>query len=104
MTVFNFSLLQLIHDATHSLGNILDLALANNPNKCLNISVDSTPCLSKSNHHLITFDLDSNFSPVKENFLQPVYNYSKADLIGLNNYFLYCDYGLDSSTDQSSYS
>jgi len=85
-SLFAKNLIQLVEEKTHVQGNILDLICSNCVDRISNISID--PNLI-SDHHLIRFEVAINhpacFPPSGS---LTVDCYSKADLQGLDNYFL----------------
>ena len=89
--VFVSNLTQLVNQPTLLQGNILDLVLTTLPNLVCNISVDQSCCRSHSDHYLVSFNAaggsrDSK-RPLREDF-----NFSKADLPGLENFLLDCSF------------
>ena len=57
--VFEMSLSQLVMEATHIKGNILDLVLTNVENSICELSIDTSHPLVHSDHHSITFRICS---------------------------------------------
>ena len=86
-TVFSLNLVQLVDEATHSCGNILDLVLTTIPGSIHNLYVDRLTCSSVSDHCLITFDVAL---PIKRKSPKPslTYDYSRADFNELEFFFL----------------
>ena len=73
-------MLQIVNTPTHIQGNVLDLIFSNYPNLFTNLTV--VPSYSVS--HLISIHLSNSCPPVNPPHF--VWNYSKADLEGLQSY------------------
>ena len=78
----DFSLLHLIHVPTHRNGNTLDFILSNEPDLFGNISVEKD--IFPSDHYLINFNIHVTLLQ-PEKVSRIVYNYRKADWIGLRS-------------------
>ena len=64
--VFEMSLSQLVMEATHIKGNILDLVLTNVENSICELSIDTSHPLVHSGHHSITFCFASSKKSFKK--------------------------------------
>ena len=96
--VFEMSLLQLVMEATHIKGNILDLVLTNVENSICELSIDTSHPLVHSDHHSITFRINSVLLHPKSPSKRYYFDYSKADFDSL------CDYLLDIDFEDCFYS
>ena len=94
--IFQHNLSQLIQMPTHVKGNTLDLLITNIDNHITNLSV--TPSIKNlsnfglsSDHSSITFSVDTTIYSHKKK-CRYVFDFSKADFEGLNNYLLDSDF------------
>ena len=90
-TIVAKNLIQMVTKQTHKQGNILDLILTNSPDKISNISLDPSMI---SDHYKISFDVEVTKHLNKgtgENNLE-IDCYSRADLVGLEEYLLDRDF------------
>ena len=88
--IFNLNLFQMINESTHIYGNILDLVLTTNDDNISSLSVQpyaSLPIIS--DHFAITFSLNTSLSSSPKFLTFYVFNYSKGDYEGLNNYLIF---------------
>ena len=78
----SFNMQQIMNASTHIQGNTLDLVFSNQPNLFSNLTVSPT----YSEHHLISLHLLNSSIPSNPTTTRFVWNYSKADLEGLQHY------------------
>ena len=90
--VFEMSLSQLVMEATHIKGNILDLVLTNVENSICELSIDTSHPLVHSDHHSITFRINSVLPHPKSPSKRYYFDYSKADFDSLCDYLLDIDF------------
>ena len=84
---FGFNLSQLISCPTHIHGNTMDLILTNNEDLVSSIEVHLTDNFPiSSDHYIINLELSLSRPNSPANVTQHVYDYSKADFIGMNAY------------------
>ena len=98
--IFQHNLSQLIESPTHIQGNTLDLVLTNNLELVSDISIH--PHLSHtltSDHFIISFTVTPFSLPSLRNEPIYVFDYPKADLLGLCDYLLSSDLSLCLSTN-----
>ena len=102
--LFHLNMTQLISEPTHVKGNILDLLITNIDNYISDILVNSPSINLASDHFPITFNLAATYSPPKT-AVRFVYDFTKADFNGLNNYLLDVDFSpcFDSPTVDDSW-
>ena len=74
---------QLIHEATHKNGNILDLLLTNQPGLVSNINIQPNG-ICVSDNISVYFTLNKNV-PRKKPTIRKLYNFKKANLANLNH-------------------
>ena len=86
------SLSQLVMEATHIKGNILDLVLTNVENSICELSIDTSHPLVHSDHHSITFRICSVLPHPKSPTKRYYFDYSKADFDSLCDYLLDIDF------------
>ena len=95
--MFQLNLSQLINEPTHIQGNILDLVFTNNEDLIYDVTVhpyDYQPI--PSDHCIISFSVTckSVTKHIPKNTSQFVYDYSKADYNGLNNFLSSIDFSV----------
>ena len=102
--MFQLNLMQLITEPTHIHGNILDIVITNQPDKIFNIVV-SKQNQSPSDHHPISFVIiaPKSRSHYTRCTKRLVYNYSQADLEGIQNHILNADIKLPLHSTNSSW-
>ena len=82
--LFSLNLIQLIDEPTHIQGNILDVIITNQPDQISNLTVDKSSSCSKSDHYLITFNVNAGGRlPSSKPLPKNAFIYSKADMSGL---------------------
>ena len=92
-TVFELNLTQLIDEATHIHGNILDLVLTNNIDIIHDITVNSKqPLPISSDHFIITFKLHSNMACSFDKLVTKMPNFANGDFVGLCHYLSNADF------------
>ena len=95
--IFSCNLFQLVNSPTHIKGNILDFIFTNSPDLISNVVVHSYNPPLHSDHCIISLFVDCH----KSAYTIPnhsVFNYTKADCLGLNDYLLNFDFSFCQST------
>ena len=90
--VFEHNLSQLVTNATHTKGNILDLVLTNQENLICNLTVDQTGSSIVSDHYVVFFSIQSSVSHIHQPSSHYILDYSKANMSSFNDYLLDQDY------------
>ena len=96
--LFKYNLTQMIHHATHSKGNILDLLITNIDHLISNIHITPSRGHISSDHFHISHEVTLN-SHHHQNVSRYVLDYSKGDYDALNAYFLDTDFSFCFSSD-----
>lgn len=89
--LFSLNLIQLVQDPTHIQGNTLDLVFTNFQDSLSDPITDQSSCKDLSDHHLITFNVQSQMLHTHHSTPSHSLNYSKADLDGLQSHLLDTD-------------
>ena len=79
----NLSLSQLVTSPTHRSGNILDVLLSNHEPSIVNLQVQDTHSICKSDHFPLTFSIKSSLSR-KKTPKRSLYNFKKANWAQIN--------------------
>jgi hypothetical protein len=89
--IFDSNLIQLVENPTHMKGNILDLVLTTT-NNVRDLVVDTSNYSITSDHYVVSFKIE--FSMLTNNTRQVpyVFDYKHADMDGLLEYMLNCDF------------
>ena len=87
--IFHLNLTQLIAEPTQVKGNILDLLITNIESYINNIVIETCSSALSSDHSIITFDIAATYSFKKTT--RYVFDFSKCDFNGLNDYLLDID-------------
>ena len=80
----DLGLSQLIHEATHKGGKILDVLLCDSPDIIRNLKVENPGTFVSSDHSPITFSINAFVRKVKA-AKRSIYNFKKANWVQLNN-------------------
>lgn len=89
--IVELNLVQLVHNPTHRLGNTLDLVFSNCPELVKGTWVDDrTP----SDHFLVNFTVQYSFHHPSLTVSRCIPCYSRADLLGLDNYLMDTDFSV----------
>ena len=90
-TIVAKNLIQMVTKQTHKQGNILDLILTNSPDRISNISLDPSMI---SDHYKISFDVEvtKHLNKGTGGSNLEIDCYSRADLVGLEEYLLDRDF------------
>ena len=88
--VIDYNLIQLIDKPTHIHNITLDLIITNSDNLIRDISIHPVEDFTiQSDHFIVTFSLTtSNSHPKNKLYKSEVLDYSRADWLNLNNFFL----------------
>ena len=102
--IFNNNLVQLVQSPTHVRGSILDLVLTNCEDRIFNTKVhEPSETLISTDHFMVTFEYreegvgDRSSVGCKQSML--VYDYSKADWVGLSDHLLVADFDIGLEDD-----
>lgn len=85
---FEYNLVQLVRNPTHSQGNCLDLILTNCPDRFSEVDVDTTSFMSTSDHFVVYAEIKTHNHEKDESDVGYCFNYAKADFEEVESYLL----------------
>lgn len=88
--VFDLNIYQAVESPTHTMGNVLDLVLTNSADLLTNITTSTNCCTS--DHFIVKFAIHLPSHRPAYIRSSSFYDYSRADLDGLCNFLLDCDF------------
>ncbi|XP_065895940.1 uncharacterized protein [Dysidea avara] len=90
--LFQLNLFQLVDEPTHNQGNTLDLIITNNEDIVYNISIHPYYQPISSDHFIVTLSTKSHADHIPSHTPPVIFDYSKANYLGLINYLSHIDY------------